>query len=346
MDKKFFAIILTIFLIGLATILILQKQIKHEIVFYDEGVTVVVNTTKNTLGKAIEISGLDLREEDDIQYEKDFEITENLEIFIVRSKPVTILMDEEIIEIYTTSSLVKDILQEAGIVTGENDIIYPSKEDPIFADRKIEIVKVEIVNTVVEEIIAYDIITKYTDNENIEEKPGVKGLRECTFENIYENGKLISQELISEKVLVEPEPEYLYSELEKYFVTNRGKPFRYSKMMTMEATAYDLSYESCGKYPDDPGYGITYLGTNARPGVIAVDKGVIPLGSTVYVESLDYTNDYGFSLAEDTGSAILGDRIDLFIENKSEALSYGRRYVKVYIIDEEIDRELVKGYGN
>ncbi|GKT13853.1 DUF348 domain-containing protein, partial [Aduncisulcus paluster] len=91
----------------------------------------------------------------------------------------------------------------------------------------------------------------------------------------------------------------------------------------MRSTAYDLSFESCGKYPDHPQYGITYSGTKARPGVVAVDPRVVKLGSKLYVESMDRSADYGFAKAEDTGSAIKGNRIDLFIENRSQALRYG-----------------------
>ena len=123
-------------------------------------------------------------------------------------------------------------------------------------------------------------------------------------------------------------------------------PFRYKEVIVMKATAYDLSYESCGKYPGDPAYGITYSGTHARAGVVAVDPRVIKLGSNLYVESLDASRDYGFSSAEDTGSAIKGNRIDLFIENRSQALRYGVRYVRVYVLDEPITDALMVGYAN
>ena len=129
------------------------------------------------------------------------------------------------------------------------------------------------------------------------------------------------------------------------FVTSRGAPFRYSKILICTATAYDLSYASCGKNPGDPAYGITYSGTRARPGVIAVDPRVIPLKSRVYIESLDNSADYGFAIAEDTGSAIKGNKIDLFIGDNKAAMRYGRRQVRVYIIEDEVDDEQIKGYG-
>ena len=61
---------------------------------------------------------------------------------------------------------------------------------------------------------------------------------------------------------------------------------------------------------------------------MAVDPNVIPLGTRVYVPG------YGLALAADTGSAIIGDRIDLCMENRDEALDFGRRDVKVYVIDD------------
>lgn len=111
-------------------------------------------------------------------------------------------------------------------------------------------------------------------------------------------------------------------------------------------TAYDLSVQSCGKYPSDPAYGITATGADlsghtlhsAR--AIAVDPNVIPLGSKVrirfYDESLSYLN--GIYRAVDTGGAIKGNRVDLFfgdtqsVEPSREALSFGRREAKLTIL--------------
>ena len=101
----------------------------------------------------------------------------------------------------------------------------------------------------------------------------------------------------------------------------------------MKASAYDLSFASTGKRPGQRGYGITASGTTARPGTVAVDTRVIPLGTKLYVESLDATSDYGFAIAEDTGGAIKGNRIDLFYPSNADAIRFGRRNVKVYILD-------------
>jgi 3D (Asp-Asp-Asp) domain-containing protein len=71
----------------------------------------------------------------------------------------------------------------------------------------------------------------------------------------------------------------------------------------------------------------TSLGTRVRYGVVAVDPRVIPLRTRLYVEG------YGECVAEDTGSAIKGMRIDLAFESDRVANQYGRRRVRVVILD-------------
>ena len=61
--------------------------------------------------------------------------------------------------------------------------------------------------------------------------------------------------------------------------------------------------------------------------VIAVDPNIIPLGSKVWVEG------YGHAVAGDTGGAIKGKKIDLHVPSKSEAYKFGKRKVKMKIID-------------
>ena len=100
--------------------------------------------------------------------------------------------------------------------------------------------------------------------------------------------------------------------------TSRGAQ-RYSAALTMEATAYIAS--------DGDGNGITATGLVAQHGVVAVDPGVIPLGSRLYIPG------YGEAVAADTGGAIYGDRIDLCMNSYGEAMNFGRRYVTVYVLD-------------
>ncbi len=78
----------------------------------------------------------------------------------------------------------------------------------------------------------------------------------------------------------------------------------------------------------DPGNSpYTAMGTPVRYGVIAVDPSVIPLGSRVYIPG------YGVAVAEDTGGAIQGNRIDVAFDSHEQALEFGRQNFEVYLMD-------------
>ncbi len=113
-------------------------------------------------------------------------------------------------------------------------------------------------------------------------------------------------------------------------------PEEYESVIEVTATAYCLCKKCCGKTPDSPYYGCTHSGIKIEPGsgikVIAVDPNVIPLNSKVYVEGLNGAWDYGHAVAADTGSAIKEAKIDLYMDTHKEALEWGRRKVKVYIL--------------
>jgi len=88
------------------------------------------------------------------------------------------------------------------------------------------------------------------------------------------------------------------------------------EVMIFEATAYCYTGNR------------TATGTWPSRGTIAVDPEVIPLGTRLHIEG------YGEGIAEDTGGAIKGHIIDLYMESEDECWDWGRRTVKVRIIEE------------
>lgn len=71
----------------------------------------------------------------------------------------------------------------------------------------------------------------------------------------------------------------------------------------------------------------TASGTSLVEGrTIAVDSSVIPLGSRVYIEG------YGLFIAEDTGSAIKNNKIDVLVSSHSRAYQLGVQYANVYVL--------------
>lgn len=100
-------------------------------------------------------------------------------------------------------------------------------------------------------------------------------------------------------------------------------------ILSADLTAYTAGYESTGKHPGDPGYGITASGKRVQEQqTIAVDPAIIPLGTKVYIEGI------GVRVAEDTGGAIVGNRIDVFMNDLTAALQFGyKKNIKVYVLD-------------
>lgn len=71
----------------------------------------------------------------------------------------------------------------------------------------------------------------------------------------------------------------------------------------------------------------TASGTTMTEGrTIAVDPSVIPLGSRVYVDG------YGVFIAEDTGGAIIGNKIDIGVSSHTRAYELGIKYADVYLL--------------
>lgn len=93
---------------------------------------------------------------------------------------------------------------------------------------------------------------------------------------------------------------------------------------TYEITAY------CGCTYCASGTGYTASGTLATEGrTIGVDPQIIPLGTTVRIEFENGTQrEY---VAEDTGSAIKGQIIDLYFNSHQDALNFGRQKCQVYV---------------
>lgn len=91
---------------------------------------------------------------------------------------------------------------------------------------------------------------------------------------------------------------------------------------------FDLSfYCPCEKCVGKKKIVRTASGTKPKANyTIAVDTRIIPLGSILYIEG------FGYFIAQDTGSAIKGNRIDIFVDSHQQALKLGRKKANVYLL--------------
>ncbi|WAB25168.1 3D domain protein [Lysinibacillus phage vB_LfM_LysYB1] len=112
-------------------------------------------------------------------------------------------------------------------------------------------------------------------------------------------------------------------------VSRGGSPTSARKTIYMRATAY--TNHDAGMN----GKGITATGTNTVEGrTVAVDPSVIPLGSKLHITSASYPAINGYYVAEDTGGAIKGNKLDIYFNSPSRAKEFGvRRDLVVTILN-------------
>jgi 3D (Asp-Asp-Asp) domain-containing protein len=75
--------------------------------------------------------------------------------------------------------------------------------------------------------------------------------------------------------------------------------------------------------------GRTAMGHGVRRGIIAADRRILGLGSRVNLSAGSYSGQY---LVSDTGGAIKGRRIDIWVPSCAEARRFGRRTVQIGVL--------------
>ncbi|REE92857.1 3D (Asp-Asp-Asp) domain-containing protein [Paenibacillus taihuensis] len=114
-------------------------------------------------------------------------------------------------------------------------------------------------------------------------------------------------------------------------ITVGGKEYGISDVVKVKASAYTAD-------PSENGWGaVDYFGNPLKLGTIAVDPNVIPLGSKLYITGYDHDGlPVGgmIGIASDMGSAIKGERIDIFVpQSKADASDFGFQSVKVFVLN-------------
>ena len=145
---------------------------------------------------------------------------------------------------------------------------------------------------------------------------GAEGLDEVEEEVVYAAGNVVESHELSRNNISPMKPKVIRrGTLDTESAPSHGQV---KQMLTMEATAYLPT--------DGGGDGITATGVQAHHGIVAVDPNVIPLGTRLYIPG------YGEAVAADTGGDIIGNRIDVVLEDYSSAIQFGRRTVEVYVL--------------
>jgi len=309
------------------------------------GQETVVQTKHGVLKHLLDEEAIKVGEHDRISVSLDTKLKNGDRIVIDHTAPIQLTADGETKTLYTTGKTVASALEDLNITIGSEDKVLPSLDAVLSGDDEVKVVRVTKELSEQTLPIAYETVTK-NDNSLVKGKEklvqeGKEGSKLVKVEKVYEDGKLVAENLVDETVQAEsvnkivavgtraPVTVLSNSSPNLDEVTKSGVTFGYKKILkNVKLTAYSAGVESTGKDSSHPGFGKTYSGTTVKEGTtIAVDKSVIPLGWWVYIEGL------GFRRAEDIGSGVKGNMIDVYFDSMSYANKFGTKYgYTVYVI--------------
>ena len=241
-------------------------------------------------------------------------------------RTVTICREGERRSLRTRAQTILEALEDARVRVSAEDEVWPPTHSPLYEGTTITVSRLEVrAETVVEKIpyrTKLEIARSRWQRYPIVKRSGKDGRAAARYAVTYRDGKPIRRRLLSRTVL-EPSIPRLVQMPASRTLASRGLLLGGRRVLSMIATAYDPGPLSCGPKAN----GRTCLGLRAGHGVVAVDPRHIPLRTRLYIEG------YGYAIAGDVGSAIKGNRIDLCYASRRAALRFGRRRVRVHVLE-------------
>ncbi|MEK4227889.1 ubiquitin-like domain-containing protein [Solibacillus sp. FSL H8-0538] len=287
-------------------------------------------TTESLVKNILEEANIDVAEHDLVSQSLGTEVGADNKIDIQKAFQLTLVDGLKERQVWSTSTTVANFLKQQGIQLHEFDRVENNLEDVITPNDKIAVVRVEKVTDVVEESVDFA-VEKKNDSSLLKGKEkvvtkGKNGIVSRTYELVKENGKVVKKTLTAEKVVIEPTTKVVAVGTRVVTASvsrSNSESTSGGKEFYVTATAYTPYCTGCS--------GISAAGVNLRANsdikLIAVDPNVIPLGTKVWVEG------YGYAVAGDTGGAIKGNKIDILVQTKTQAQSWGRKKVRIKVLN-------------
>lgn len=243
---------------------------------------------------------------------------------------VNIYADYATYPVMMAKGTVEDALELSGVEVDDNDIVKPALSEKIKAGMNVEVIRVEKTHSTENVAVPYDVeyrINKYLRaGEEVVVQEGVDGEKIVNSIITFHNGNEAYRD--EDEKIVKPAQNKIVEcgvwnvkgdQQNAASAVGTVNGYAYSKVISATATAY------CDK-------GKTASGIQSKVGVVAVDPRVIPLGTRLYIESVDGSWSYGVCLAGDTGGLIKGNRVDLFYDEYNECMQFGRRSCNIYVL--------------
>ncbi|MFD0591090.1 G5 domain-containing protein [Paenibacillus sp. GCM10027627] len=312
------------------------------------GQETVVETKQWVLQRLLDEQAITIGPHDEVSLPLNSPIKEGDRIVVNHAVPVVVKADGKTSTVYTTEKTVQAAIEDLGLSLRSEDKISPHLGTIVDGEDTITITRVDTKVSELEKTVPFSIVKKedptLAQGQEKVIQTGKKGVVEQKMKAKYEDGVLVSNQMVSEVVMAAAvdqvvavgtkKPESSVTVLSSksagvMTVTKGDYTFNAKKVLkNVTLTAYSAGESSTGKGEDHPDYGITASGTRVKEGrTIAVDPNVIPIGWWVYIEGI------GFRRAEDKGGAVKGNKIDVYFDSNSHAMKFGRKKgYTVYIL--------------
>lgn len=344
----------TLMMIVFCIVMLLSQTVfaKNTYLINDSGRVVIHTTYATDPATVLDEAGLKLGVDDTFTTEPGLGISE---ITVQRKQMITVNHGGNVLNVTSYGETVESLLERLSLILTKEDIVSVPLNSQTFDGLNVTISRSMQMEETYTTAIPFE--TTYVEDAYLakgEERvvtAGVNGQMLCTATVVYADGKEISRDIVSEEVAVQPvnaviavgtgtakrpssedipssliRPQFTGTPIigDGYIITPSGERLTYTGVGDFKATAYHNSDPGCTQY--------NYIGTLCRVGAIAVDPTVIPYGTRMYIVSNDGKYVYGIATAEDCGSAIKGNRIDLYFDTVAECDRFGIRNCKVYFL--------------
>jgi len=309
-------------------------------------------TLSSTYAKALEAKNITVGPEDKAVPSLNSRVTNGSTLTITRAANVKVNVDGKVLSMKSSEGSISDMLKSEGIQLSEYDKVSPSKDSQLKEGLEVTVTRVTTSDVTATSPVAFTTATK--DDSTLLKgttkvvQSGVNGEKTTVTRIFYEDGKEVSSTVVSETVTKEPVQKIVAagtktaaaatttataaaattvaSAAANTTTDSRGASLSYSKVMTVKATAYSEE-EASNIWGLQTAMGVDAVRDPSGWSTIAVDPSIIPLGTKVYVEG------YGYAIAQDTGSAIIGMHIDCFFYTVADMNAWGTRTVNIYILN-------------
>ena len=265
------------------------------------------------------------------------------------NKNITLVVDGKESEVSTLKYNVKDVLAEQNIKYDNNDIINLPLDKKVLDGDKIEVIDVTQSTVKENKQVPFEVNVVEDNNllkgETKVEVEGQPGTNELVYKITYHNGKPVDKRFVKEVVISEPVDKVIKkgTKVEVKAVSSKDESVKSKTISVNKAqSTTNKNQSSSNKVQSNTstnrkhmsvvataytGDGITATGTKPKWGTIAVDPSVIPYGTKVYIPQFGQT-----FIAEDCGGAIKGNKIDIYMNDKTTVKNWGRKTIDIYIV--------------